>query len=209
MTYALLVKKFERLGGTFVTRETLMLLCGELGMGYIPAVGYLTSNRYIVRIMRGIFYVKGIEERKLDTLKLNHLEAIREAMTLKGVGNWYFGLETAASLGNLAHEYFTITSVISDSIGRSRPFEIMGHKVRFIKVSRNLFGFGVISANVPHSDPEKTLLDMVYLGRYNGLSEAEISGNAADLLKHCSWDKLHDYGGKYPKTVMKFLERMR
>jgi len=205
----LLVKKIERLGSRYLTREELKKLTNELGMGYLLAIGYLTANKYLVRVMRGIFYVKSVEERKLSRLDVNHLDAIREAMKLKGVKNWYFGLETAISLNNLTHEYLPTTYVISDTIGRPKPFEILGHKVKFIKVSKNLFGFGVIEKNIPYSDAEKTLLDTIYLGKYNSLTEAEITDKTTELMEHCSKKKLENYMGGYPKSVKKVLEKLK
>ena len=182
--------------------------CRELGLEYLPAVKYLTRYRYLLRVLRGVFYARTIEERKTGKLGINHLEALRDTLKLKGVSNWYFGLETATNLNNLTHEYYTTVTVVSDSIARPRPFDILGHKVRFIKVSSKLFGFGVIKKNVPYSDPEKTLLDTVYLGRYNGLKESEIRDAATDLLGHCSKDKLISYSERYPKTVRKTMEAL-
>jgi hypothetical protein len=208
MTYALLIKKLERSGGKYLTREELKALSKELGLGYYPVINYLGTNKYLLRVMRGVFYVKSIEERKLGRLDVSYLEAIKEALALKKVGNWYFGLETAASLGNLTHEYFTTTFVISDAIGRPKPFEILGHKVKFIKVSKKLFGFGIVKGKLNYSEPEKTVLDMIYLSRYNGLAESEVEGRVSDVLEHCSKDKLESYAGKYPSSVKKFLEKI-
>ncbi|MFH1788035.1 MAG: hypothetical protein ABH834_01485, partial [Candidatus Altiarchaeota archaeon] len=181
----------------------------DAGIRYLSAVGYLNANKYILRIMRGIFYVKTVEERKLGKLNVSYLEAIAEALTLKKVENWYFGLETAASLNNLTHEYFTTTFVISDSIGRSKPFKILGYKVKFIKISGKLFGFGIFKDKLNYSDPEKTVLDTVYLSRYNGLTESEIEGGVSDIIEHCDKDKLESYSRKYPKSVKKFLDNIK
>jgi len=208
MSYALLVKKLERMGGSFISRKELKKYCEELGMGYNPVIRYLTSNKYLVRILRGVFYVKSIEERKLDTVRINHLEAIKKALSMKGVGNWYFGLDTAISLNNLTHEYYTITFVLSDSLSRPKPFDILGHKVKFIKVSEKLFGFGVITGDIPYSDPEKTLLDTIYLGRYNSLTKSEMIDKTIDIVKHCSKNKLKKYAVNYPKTVKRIMEEI-
>jgi predicted transcriptional regulator of viral defense system len=189
-------------------REELKGYCKELGLDYLPAVKYLTHCKYLLRILRGVFYARTIDERKTGKLRINHLEAIRDTLKFKGVKNWYFGLETAVNLNNLTHEYFTTTFVLSDSVGRPRPFEILGHKTRFIKISPKLFGFGVIKKNVPYSDPEKTLLDTLYLGRYNGLKEPEIRDATADLLEHCSKNKLIYYACKYPKSIRRLVEAL-
>lgn len=203
-----MVKKLERMGGRLISRKELKGYCEELGMRYNPVIRYLTSNRYLVRILRGVFYIKSIGERKLGTVNINHLEAIRDALSMKGVSSWYFGLDTAVSLNNLTHEYYTITFVLSNSLSRPKPFDILGHKVKFIKISEKLLGFGVIRNNIPYSSPEKTLLDTIYLGRYNRLTESEIIEGTTDLIKHCSKDKLKKYAVNYPMTVRRILEEI-
>lgn len=207
MTYALLVKKLERMGGELITREELGRYCGELGMEYKSVIGYLTFNRYLERILRGIFYIKSIEERKHNTVEISHLEAIKKALKLKGVKNWYFGLETANSLNNITHEYYTTTFILNDRISRPNPFSILDHKVRLIKISEKLFGFGVTDKEIPRSDPEKTLLDTIYLGRYNRLTETEIMNKTTDLIKNSSKEKLREYAENYPKTVRRFIKK--
>jgi len=209
MSYALLARKIEYLGGKYVTREELKGYCKKIGLDYLPAVKYLTHYKYLARILRGVFYARTIEERKTGRLRVNHLEAVRDSLKIKGVKNWYFGLETAVKLNNLTHEYYTLDTVVSDSIARPKPFDIIGHKIRFVKISPKLFGFGIINKNIPYSNPEKTLLDTIYLGRYNGLSEPEIEGRVSDVLEHCSKSKLETYARKYPKSVKKFLETIK
>jgi hypothetical protein len=209
MKYGLLVRRLERLGGGYITRNELKILTGEVGLEYYNAIGYLISNKYLARIMRGIFYIKSVEERRLSKIEVNHLKALETALKIKKIRNWYFGLETAASLNNATHEYFTTTFVISDSIGRPKPFEILGHKVKFFKFSKKLFGFGTKEEDIKYSDPEKTVLDMIYLSRYNSMSETETEGRVADTLKHCSKEKLETYSKKYPKSVAKFLKKIK
>ena len=95
-------------------------------------VGYLMTNNYIIRILRGIFYVKSIEERKFKNVDMDYLAVIKRTLEIKEVKNWYFGLNTAVKLNNLTHEYFVIDYVLNDIIARPRPIEILGHKIKFI-----------------------------------------------------------------------------
>lgn len=205
MTYSLLTRKLEKKGGSYATREEIRAYCQALGLSYNQAIGYLTANRYVIRILRGIFYVRSVEERKHNRTDANFLEAIKEALKIKGIKNWYLGLETAESLNNLTHEYYQTAYVISDSIQRPRTFEILGHRIKFIKVNRKLFGYGVIKKGVPYSDPEKTLLDYVYLGRYGGNTKKQIDGKIADIYGKCKREKLVEYSKHYPKTLEKYL----
>ena len=167
MTLRILVKKLELLRRKFIVREELKSYCKDLKLDYYTSIMYLTSNNYLVRILRGIFYVKSIEERKLNKMYISFEEAISEAMKIKGVKRWYFGLESALKLNNITHEYFAVETVVSDKLSRPNPFKIMGRKVRFVKLNKTLIGFGVIKNKFNYSDAEKTVLDFIYLGKYN------------------------------------------
>ena len=95
MSYKLLIKKLMIDKKKIITREELKEYCKSLKMSYSSVIGYLLRNRYVERILRGIFYVKSIEERKLNKSDMSFYEAIKEALRIKGVKNWYFGLESA------------------------------------------------------------------------------------------------------------------
>lgn len=193
---SLLVRKLHMANKKFVTRAELEAFCRELKIGYPMAIGYLARHKYLVRILRGIFYIKSIEERKLGKINISYLEAIKEALRLKGVNNWYFGLETALKLNNLTHEYFTVDTVISDTIFRAKPINIMGHKVVFIKLKPSLLEFGIKKDAIPCSDIEKTMLDFVYLRR-----RGRVKSMPSELMGLCSKKKLIDYSGQYGNSV--------
>ncbi|MBW2976649.1 hypothetical protein KY347_04345 [Candidatus Woesearchaeota archaeon] len=134
---------------------------------------------------------------------------VKEALRIKGVKNWYFGLESAVKLNNLTHEYFAVETAINDSIFRPRAIGILGTKVKFIKISKELFKFGLKGEEFKYSDAEKTVLDMIYLGKYNNYSEEEIKNNVLDLIGHCKKSKLRKYAEHYPKTVRNFLGKLK
>jgi hypothetical protein len=53
--------------------------------------------------------------------------------------------------------------------------ELAGCKLRFVMVSPSLFGFGIKKENgACFSDPEKTLLDFIYVWRYNAIPEEQL-----------------------------------
>lgn len=200
---SLLIKKLHLTNKTFATRAELELLCRELKIGYPIAIGYLTRHKYLIRILRGIFYVRSIEERELGKTNLNHLDAIKEALRIKGIGNWYFGLETALKLNNLTHEYFIVDTVISDRIFRAKPINIMGHKVAFIKLKPALLLFGIKKGKLPYSDAEKTLLDFIYL-RLRG----RIKTIPPELIGSCSKNKLIAYALHYGSHTKADIEEI-
>ncbi len=205
MTLKLIVKKLELSNKKFITRDTIKKYCKELYLDYYTAIRYLTSNGYLIRILRGIFYVKSIEERKLKKFEINYIEAMKEALRIKGIKNWYFGLGSAVKLNNLTHEYFAVETVMTESFFRPRPIDILGTKVKFIKISKELLKFGIVGDGFNYSDIEKTLLDIIYLDKYNNYSEEEIKSKVVDLVNNCKKRKLKKYAEHYPKTVRKFL----
>ena len=208
MTLRILVKKLELLRRKFIVREELKSYCKSLKLDYYTSIMYLTSNNYLVRVLRGIFYVKSIEERKLNKVDISFEEAISEALMIKGVKSWYFGLESAIKRNNLTHEYTAVETIISDKLSRPNPFNIMGRKVRFVKLKKNLLEFGVIKNKFNYSDAEKTVLDFIYLGKYNGNPDESIRNKIADYIGTCKKPKLRKYSENYPKTVRKLVEEL-
>jgi len=203
MTLKLIVRKLELSDKKFITREELKEDCKKLSMDYYVTIRYLTHYKHLVRILRGIFYIKSIEERKLNKININYLEAIKEALKIKGVKNWYFGLSTALKLNNLTHEYFTIDYVINDKLFRVKPFSILGYKIRFIKINPKLTKFGIINKGLPYSDAEKTMLDYVYLKEYGNVKLIP-----EEIFDGCSKTKLLKYSKNYDKRTIKRLKEM-
>lgn len=201
MTGTLLLRKLYLYPTRYITASEIKTFCRNLGKEYYATIRYLTYHGYLVRLLRGIFYIRSIEERKLRTTNINYLDAVREALRLKGVKHWYFGLETALKLNNVTHEYFAIDYVISDTLFRAAPVTVLGHKVRFVKLTPALVSFGLVKGAWPYSDKEKTLLDFIYLARY---SRRHVPW---ELLEHCSKKKLFHYAKSYPTSVQKIVER--
>ncbi len=205
MSYKLLVRKLEIGEKRFITREDLKSYAKALGMNYNSIISYLLSNKHILRILRGIFYIPTIEEKKLNKINIHHLDAIKAALRIKKVEKWYFGLETALTLNKMAHEYFTTEFVISNKIYRAKPFFVLGHKVRFIKTKEKMFSFGIINNC---SDHEKTVLDIIYFSKYNNLSDSEIKNKIIEFTSYCSRKKLLEYSLYYPNSVKKIVKAL-
>jgi len=207
MSYKLLLKKLYMDDNRFITGVLLRDYSEMLKMDYYKVIRYLIRNKYVYRILKGFFYFPSFEERKLKSINVNHMEAITKALEIRKV-NWYFGLETALKLNNLTHEFFVIDYVVSDSIFRAKPIHVLGHKVRFIKLKKPLFSFGIVNKGLKFSDPEKTLLDIVYLSKYEGLSDKEIKFRVTDLVEFCSKEKLLKYASKYKRSVELFVREL-
>lgn len=202
MTLKLIVEKLARDNKKFILSNEIKEYCRKLSLDYLPTIKYLLRNKYTARIFRGIFYVYSIEERKLGKSEMNFFDILKEALKIKRVKNWYFGLETGLKFNNLTHEYFTIDYVINDRIFRAKPIIIMGRKVKFYKLSPKMFLFGVVKKDVNYSDSEKTLLDLLYLKHY---SKEEFEEIAEELSK----TKLLKYAKKYNKKVINIVKELK
>jgi len=202
MKMSLLVEKLWIENKEFVTSEELKVYCRSMKIDYSLVIRYLSSRRYLLRIFRGIFYVRSLEEIKLGRSKYNHLELVAKGLELKGVKEWYFGLHSALKLNNMTHEHFAVEEVVSDSIFRANPFDIAGYKFRFVKLSPSLVSFGIKEERMlRYSDPEKTILDFIYLARQKGVPTDKIVADVSSWTKGLSKDRLRKYAKKYPKTV--------
>ena len=202
MTLKLIVEKLARNNKKFILSNEIKDYCIKLSLDYLPTIKYLLRNKYLARLFRGIFYIYSIEERKLGKSEMNYFEILKEALKIKGVKNWYFGLETGLKFNNLTHEYFTIDYVINDKIFRAKPIIIMGRKVKFYRLSRKMFVFGIIKNSINYSDSEKTLLDLLYLKHY---TKEEFEEIAEELSKI----KLLKYVKNYNKRAINIVKELK
>ena len=143
------------MGREFVNSDEIKSYCSTLNLSYEKVIRYFMRMKYIIRIFKGIFYVKSLEEIKYNSIKYSHLELVAKGLELKGVENWYFGLYTALMLNNDTHEYFTIDYIISDSLYRNKPITINSRKFKFHKLKPSLLKFGIIENKCRYSDLEK------------------------------------------------------
>ena len=202
MTLKLIVEKLARDNKKFILADEIKDYCRRLSLNYLPTIKYLIRNKYLARIFRGIFYVYSIEERKLGKSEMNAFKILKEALKIKGVRNWYFGLETGLKFNNLTHEYFTIDYVLNDKLFRAKPITIMGRKAKFYKLSSKMFLFGIVKKNVNYSDSEKTLLDLLYLKHY---TKEEFEEIAEELSKK----KLFKYARSYNQNVINIVKELK
>src|SRR3989338_138053 len=210
MSFALLVRKLLMDNDRYLSEKKLKEHCKVLGISYVSAIKYLGKYHYIARVLRGFFYVPTIGERKLKTRGPNLHEAIARAMEYKKVKNWYWGLETAIKMNAITHEYFTIDYVVSDTIFRAKPIEIMGRRVKFVKLKKELFGFGTKrTGSIIYSDLEKTILDLIHLKKYSGKKDTSIRDDLIEWAETASRKKLKEYSLHYGLSVRKMLEALK
>lgn len=193
----------------FVTSDILKDYCKGLDLDYDTTVKNFAHRGHLTRIFRGIFYVRPPEGLVLGRGKYNHLELVAKGIELKGVGSWYFGLHSALKLNGMTHEYFAIEKVISDSVFRQKPIKIAGYKFKFIKLATSLFGFGIREEGLlRYSDPEKTVLDFVYLWKQEGKDDERIVMDVYEWAENISQEKMRTYVGHYPKSIARIMDRL-
>lgn len=195
-------------GGKVAKREEIKKACKRFKVGFEKAINYMISYGYLIRILRGIYYVKTIEEFKLKK-SLNTLKIISLGMEKLKI-KWYFGLYTALELNGATHEYFPVIYVLNNAIYRPKTININGEETKFIKVKKELFNFGIVEKNgVKFSDIEKTLLDIVYLERYRSVPEERLSLFVEEYRKKVRKRKIVKYLKFYPSTVSKVIKAAR
>jgi len=192
-------------GGKAVRRVGIDEACKKFRANTTHTVDFMISYGYLVRVLRGLYYVKTMEEfamkRAVDIHKIISL-----GMDKLGI-RWYFGLYTALKFNGVTHEFSDTIFVLSDGIFRAKDVNVGGEKVRFIKLSPDLFGFGVIESNsVKFSDVEKTILDLIYLSRYRSVPEGKIASTIEGYAEKAEKEKLREYMKSYPKTVRRVAE---
>lgn len=205
MTMNHVLKKLHIENKEFVKSHDVKRYCKDFGLDYYNTIRNLTARGYLLRIFKGIFYVRSFEEMKMGGMKYSHLELVSRGMDLKGISNWYFGLNTALKLNNVTHEHFTVDYVISDMLFRNKPINIAGYKFRFVKLKGSLFTFGIKQTKYRYSDLEKTVLDLIYISRYSSVPKEKIVIDIEDYMGHVSKSKIKKYSTSYPKTVQKIL----
>jgi len=156
-------------GYKFVTSDRIKDLAREFGKNEDRSLRYLQEHGYTLRVLRGVFYVMSPEEIEQGYHKYSIYEMVSEALSVKGVKNWYFGLESALKMNRMTHEFFTVECVITDSFRTTKTIGILDTRFVFTKW---MLGSGPAPWKVKlitdhgcaifHSDKERTVLDLSY-----------------------------------------------
>jgi len=193
-------------GGKVITREELERLASYFNEDVDYLVNYLIQYGYVIRILRGLYYVKiPIEFSTGGSPSIYKLLALGMNRITE---NWYFGLFTALVLINgLTHEAYTTVFIINDRLARPRPIQVNGTPVRIIRSRRDIFDFGIITKDsLRFSDLEKTLLDFLYFANYGTLPESLAWRIWKEYVGTADAKKLREYGRWYPKSIQKVVE---
>jgi len=89
--------------GSVITREEVKRICKRFRVNHVNTINFMISYGYFIRILRGLYYVKTIEEFKLKRF-IDPYWIISSGLNKLGV-NWYFGPYTALRFNGLTHEF--------------------------------------------------------------------------------------------------------
>jgi hypothetical protein len=197
------LRKFHLDDKKFTTSQEIKKISKEFGINPTNTIRNLMARGHLVRIFRGIFYIRSFDEVKMGKMKYSHLDLVSKGLGIMGVEDWYFCLHTALKLNNLTHEFRNVDYIATTQLFRGKPINIAGHIFSFHKLSPSLFDFGINRERPPlrYSDPEKTVLDMVYMRRYNGIPSERIRIEVAEYLGKLDIEVLSDYLAHYPGSV--------
>jgi predicted transcriptional regulator of viral defense system len=192
----------SRFGGNAITKDEIRDTCKRFGADVDNTINFMISYGYLVRILRGLYYVKTVEEFELK--KSPDIYKILSLGLNKLKVKWYFGLYTSLRLNGLTHEFFDTIFILNDRIYRPKEIKVGGEKVKFIKLSSKLVDFGIVNESGKRfSDVEKTLLDLAYISRYRSVPEGRITSMIEEYRKRVKADKVMEYLKFYPKSVEK------
>ncbi len=205
MKTPLIWKKLLVEGRKVVLSEDIHQLARRLDKGDRRSLFYLQEHGYITRILRGIYYVRSPDERERDFYKWSIYEMVAEALKIKGVKRWYFGLETALKFNGMTHEYFAVNYVITDSYWASKAISILDSKFQFYKWNAEHFKFGIIKKDkLRYSDKEKTILDLAYRAHRKKRRQSYVYNIIGEYCDSMDNHKLMDYFKHYPIRFQKF-----
>lgn len=198
---------FSEFGGRVITRGELERLAPHFNENVDYLVNYLIQYGYIIRILRGLYYVKTpVEFSSGGSPPIYKLLSLGMDKITK---NWYFGLFTALILNGLTHETYTTIFVINDRLTRPKPIHINGSPVRIIRSRRRIFDFGVITKDsLRSSDLEKTLLDFLYFANYGTLPRSLAWRVWEEYSRRADPEKLREYSKGYPRSIEKVVENV-
>ncbi len=194
----------------FVLSEDIKELCEKYKLDYRKTKVILLNKGFIKPILRGIFYVKDFNEKKIGVLKYSPDELVAKGLETKGIKNWYFGLRTGLKFLNVTHEYFTREWILNDAMKRV-PRAFAGVTYEFVKIKPLLFRFGIKTKKtkngilIKYSDIEKTLLDIAYLDKKNGKSDTAAKKIFIEYEDRTNKKLLKEYSKNYPKSVQKLI----
>lgn len=207
MKASIIWKKLNLQTDRIITSSRIRSIARDINKNEDRTLYYLQEEGYIVRILRGIFYVRSPDEKMRKGLDRSVFELVGMALDRKGVKKWYYALETALSLNGMTHEYCDIAYVYTDNFRTTKPITIVGSRFKFLKRDERFFGYGMISdKNYQYSDPERTVLDLTYQAYLCDITGKDMIGPIIEYTPSLDMERFHEYSRHYPKRFIRSLE---
>lgn len=198
----------------FILRKDFEEVCEKYGIDSKSMVKYLLKKEYLIRIFRGIFYLKDPSEIKMGYITYSSHEMVAEGLHLKGIKNWYFGQYSGLKYNNMTHEYFTSDFIINDTIHRTKPTRMNDARFKFIKLKPSMFEFGLVEEKtkngvlIRYSDKEKTIMDFAYLWKQSGKGLNFIIPRIEEYIDQLDIKKMEKYTKYYPKWMKNLIGKL-
>ncbi len=208
-TSAVLWEVPAREGRELLTTKELSEMARRIGARPEHALRHLRREHYLLPLFRGFYYVRTPEEALFGTERHDPLELFALAARAKGIGEWYFGLETALRLHGLTHEDRREETVVSRSFYRIRGVPIGSRRFVIHKWDPGLFGFGLARRGTYLvSDPEKTVLDLAYLDFWRSKKGYSPTRGWTEHLAGVEARRVRRYLPRYPVEVRRTVEEL-
>ncbi len=199
-----------REGREVLTVRALAGMARRIGARPEHALRHLRRAGYLLPLFRGFYYVRTPEEVRLHTERHDPLALFALAAEAKGIGAWYFGLETALRLHGLTHEDRREETVVSRAFYRIRGVPIGSRRFVIHRWGPALFGFGLVRrAGYRVSDPEKTVLDLAYLDFWRARRRHAPHRAWTEYIGSVDARTLLRYLPHYPDEVRRWVEARR
>lgn len=207
MEASLIWKKLLLDGKKITTTGEIINLAKGIGRNGWRSVKYLQSQGYLTRILKGIFYIRDIDERERDGYDHSIFEMVALALKEKRTTNWYFSLETALKINNMTHEFFNIEYVFTDSFRTTKAIGIIDTNFIFIKRGKKHFTGGIVEDEmIKYSDPEKTVLDIAYNHYLKDEQSGYFFSPVREYIEEIDMSVLRKYLVAYPNTFQSDVE---
>jgi hypothetical protein len=196
-----------REGRGVLTSEALSAMARRIGATPEHALRHLRREGYLLPLFRGYYYLRSPDEMRLRRERHDPLALFALAARAKGIGPWYFGLQTALRLNGLTHEDRREETVVSRHFYRIGGVPIGSRRFVIHKWGPELFGFGLERlGSYRVSDPEKTVLDLAYLDYWASRKGHPEAREWREHLSSVNGGKVRRYLTHYPGPLRKRME---
>lgn len=189
-----------------VPKRRIAELANRIDLNAASAIRTLSKTDRIVPLFKGFYYLREPNEILLHATT-SPLDLFARGAKAKGIGSWYYGLDTALRLNGMTHEYRNDELVISDAFYRPNGITMAGRRFVILKWRPSLTRFGMKrKGNYFWSDPEKTVLDLAFHDYYSVSKGRPATGVWKEHLENVNHAVLESYLVNYPARVRAMIE---